>query len=37
MCSSDLEKSVAEGWQMKEILLERESVEDIFERLSKGA
>ncbi len=32
-----IEKSVAEGWQMKEILLERESVEDIFERLSKGA
>ncbi len=32
-----IEKSVAEGWQMKEILLERESAEDIFERLSKGA
>ncbi len=32
-----IEQSVAKGWQIIEIQLERESVEDIFKRLSKGA
>lgn len=31
-----IEQSVAKGWQIIEIQLERESVEDIFKRLSKG-